>query len=270
MRLPFSKKPVGEDSAALRVVVRSHLKSILTWPLFVAAPFLTFMTAWFGTGDMNHWLSYIGYGSMTAETAAWIWMTAFTIVMVALLYDVHRGVLGFWIMGMFGMFMAVVALGLWLDVPIFSHVGSLLDNIDLTITSSFIWTVGMISAVFVGISFVYSRVDGTWIFEPNVIVRRHLFASSREWPRGGKTLSYLMPDLIETGFLGLFGTLGLRSVNGNTLVARLPHVPFLFLFKRRQLERIMGTRRVVTENEIGERDAIADEDAAALDDEVVT
>lgn len=228
------------------VTFHTYPKLLFAWPLLVAGPLFSFMV-----NDSN------------VEMFGWIYLTIMVLVTLTLSVDIERNHAAFWLL----IFAVFFFMGMWLDdAKGFTFFGNIYN-----------WFVGLnvkydrgfgnaISALLAGpylVMILWSRIQHRWRITHNEFEHYSLGRADDSLARGAKRVRSTYPDLLEFLLCGA-GTLIVYSATGRTELKRIPHVPMIFMI-RKKINRLLESTMVSTD--IMEMEEIESEGESGVGDE---
>ncbi|MEM8737495.1 MAG: hypothetical protein AAGG38_03315 [Planctomycetota bacterium] len=213
------------------MVFHTYPKLIFVWPI-IAAGYLLWPLA--------------GYWELNLEVVGWVYLLAVSLVLLTMGIDLERDHAVFWLV----VFLALFFLGKWLDASLdrFTGLGDLyrfFANRDvrydpaLGFCLSFLLTPPYVAML------IYARLQHRWRITHNEFEHYAWGRADDSLARGAKRVRSTFPDLLELLLCGA-GTLVVYSATGRTELRRIPHVPMIFLVRRR-INRLLEATAVISE-----------------------
>ncbi|MBI1372430.1 MAG: hypothetical protein GC159_06675 [Phycisphaera sp.] len=221
------------------VTFYTYPKLLFTWPLIVAGPLLYFLPQ----------IPLIG----------WTYLLIMLAVIMTISVDVERNYAFVWVVIAGLLFFA----GRWLsdayDIMVFKAMYDFFDGLNAHYDRGFGMALSILLAIPFAIMMVWVRINHRWRISHNEFEHYAFGRADDSLARGAKRVRTTYPDLLEFLMCGA-GTLIVYSATGRQELRRIPHVPLLFLVRRR-INRLLEFTAVTTETE---KDSIIEEE---LDDE---
>jgi hypothetical protein len=210
------------------IVVYGYPKFVFFWPLWMLG-FVLWAPLHYG------WISNIGAG--------WTWLSALTLVMIALGFQLSRdkAIFAFVFIGL------IWALGLWLHegkhVLFFSNIFHAFFRLQPGINADFGLVGSIIMSVLGFIMIVDVRLNDRWVFSPNTIEHYQFGSSDISIPRGAKLVNFDYPDTAELLLLGA-GRIQIIAADNRSLVREIDNVPLLKFHEKAldQLDKSVSVR----------------------------
>ena len=206
-------KPIHE------VVFHTYPKLLFIWPLIVAG-----FVFW----------PIVGQWDASAEVIGWVYLLIVAVVLLTVGIDLERDHAVFWLVAFLALFFA----GKYLDAQ-FGGTFTLLGNLyrwlaDLNVkydpalggALSLLMTPPYLTML------VWARLQHRWRITHNEFEHYSWGRADDSLARGAKRVRSTFPDLLELLLCGA-GTLVVYSATGRTELRRIPHVPLIFLVRRR-------------------------------------
>ncbi|MEO0515410.1 MAG: hypothetical protein AAF086_08985 [Planctomycetota bacterium] len=232
-----------------QVVFHTYPKLLFVWPV-IAAGFLLWPT--------------VTWWNMNPEVIGWVYLLTITLVMLTIGIDLERDHAVFW----FVVFLALFFLGKWLDATLdrFTGIGDLyriLANQDVKYDASFGLCLSLLLLPPYLTMLIYARLQHRWRITHNEFEHYSFGRADDSLARGAKRVRSTFPDLLELLLCGA-GTLVVYSATGRTELRRIPHVPMIFMVRRR-INKLLETTSVTTQhqdrqNELYEEEADTEQD----------
>ncbi len=242
-------KPRRTKPPITQVVFHTYPKLLFVWPV-IAAGFLLWPT--------------VAWWQMDAEVVGWVYLVTLTLVMLTIGIDLERDHAVFW----FVVFLALFFLGKWLDATFdnFTGIGDLyriLADRDVQYDASFGLCLSLLLLPPYLTMLIYARLQHRWRITHNEFEHYSFGRADDSLARGAKRVRSTFPDLLELLLCGA-GTLVVYSATGRTELRRIPHVPMIFLVRRR-INKLLETTSVTTHhqdhlNELYEEEADSEQD----------
>ncbi|MEM9420329.1 MAG: hypothetical protein AAGA25_14925 [Planctomycetota bacterium] len=246
-----TRKPKKVKPPIRQVVFHTYPKLLFIWPLIVAG-FLLWPTV--AMWDWN------------AEVIGWIYLITIAIVVLTIGVDLERDHAVFWLV----VFLALFFLGKWLDARFdqFTVVGNAyrwLADRDVQYDASFGLCLSLLLLPPYVTMLIYARLQHRWRITHNEFEHYSWGRADDSLARGAKRVRSTFPDLLELLLCGA-GTLVVYSATGRTELRRIPHVPMIFLVRRR-INKLLETTSVVTQNETAQNELYEEEADTEQDEE---
>lgn len=250
-----------KNKSAHEVVFHSYPKLIFVWPLIVVGFLLYYLApdAAGATAGQLEWL----------ETLGWFYLLLVLVVVVTLGVDLERNHAVFWLV----VFCLFFFLGKWLadakGFTLFGDIYNWLKDRNVKYDRGF----GLVLSVFLAAPFLvmllWARLQHKWRITHNEFEHFSYGRADDSLARGAKRVRSTYPDLLELLICGA-GTLIVYSATGRSELRRIPHVPLLFLVRKR-IDRLMEMTAITTTDvdamADGEAEAEIEEDGAAVVDD---
>jgi len=239
------------------VVFHTYPKLIFIWPLIVVG--------------LVFWLIPLSWteGEGTLEVLGWLYLSVVLMVVLTIGVDVERNHAVFWLV-CFGLFFF---LGRWLEDAkgfyFFNNVYRFFADRDVQYDRGFGMALSVLLAIPYVVMMAWARFQNRWRISHNEFEHYAWGRADDSLARGAKRVRTTYPDLLELLLCGA-GTLIVYSATGRAELRRIPHVPLIFLVRKR-INRLMEMTAVTTaatddlleaeesEAEEAEADAPADE-----------
>ena len=209
------------------VVFYSYPKLLFAWPLILIGPLFLGLA---GTG-------------VSPELLGWGYLFSVVLVILTLGVDIERNHAVFWLV----LFLAFFLGGLWLQdakhFTLFGDVYVFFKDLGLNYDPGLGVGVSAILAVPYLVMVLWARLNDKWRITHNEFEHYAFGRADDSLARGAKRVRSTYPDLLELLLCGA-GTLIVYSATGRSELRRIPHVPLLFIVRRRinrLLERTMIT-----------------------------
>lgn len=233
---PKKPKPVKHE-----VVFHTYPKLIFVWPMIVVGFVLWPFTAPTGGG---------------LEVFGWVYLLLSAVVIMTISVDIERNHAVFWLV-VFGLFFF---LGRWLQDAkgfyFFNNIYNFFANLDVTYNRGFGLAMSILLAVPYAVMLLWSRLQHKWRITHNEFEHYAWGRADDSLARGAKRVRSTYPDLLELLIFGA-GTLIVYSATGRTELRRIPHVPLIFLVRKR-INRLMEITAVT---DMREKDLMEAEEA---------
>ncbi len=242
------RKRQRKQRKASQVVFRTYPKLLFIWPIIAAGLLLWPVDAW-------NWLS--------PETEGWIYLAVVGVVLLTIGIDLERDHAIFWLV----FFVAVFFIGRWLaDVQGFTLFGDIyrgFASLDVAYDRSFGLALSLLLLPPYAVMWLWARVQHKWRITHNEFEHFSWGRADDSLARGAKRVRSTYPDLLELLLAGS-GTLIVYSATGRSELRRIPHVPLIFLVRRR-IDRLLESTQVTTRDrqELMESEEAAAEEAEA-------
>lgn len=220
----------------------SYPKLLFIWPLILMGYLLYPFTG--------------GAPSTGPSTAAWLYIWALILVIMAIGVDVGRNAAVFWLVLIGGVYF----LGLWLrdvqGITVFGDIYKFFRGLNVQYDRSLGLALSILLTIPYLIMVGWAWVNDRWRITHNEVEHYSMGRMDDSLGRGAKTIRSEFPDVFEL-ILGMCGTLIIFDSTGTRELRRIPHVMFL-PFVRDKLAKILE-RTAVTETTAGD-----DDDAQAM------
>ncbi|MEO1236904.1 MAG: hypothetical protein AAFX76_08975 [Planctomycetota bacterium] len=222
---PKAKKPVSQ------VVFHTYPKLVFVWPVIVAG--------------FAFWPLVETLG-LNAEVVGWVYLLLVALVVLTIGIDLERDHAVFWLV----VFLALFFLGKYLDATFdrFTGIGDVyrfFANRDVAYDPAFGLCLSLLLTPPYLTMWVYARLQHRWRITHNEFEHYSFGRADDSLARGAKRVRSTFPDLLELLLCGA-GTLVVYSATGRTELRRIPHVPLIFLVRRR-INRLLEVTAVTTE-----------------------
>jgi hypothetical protein len=213
------------------VVFHTYPKLLFVWPIIVAG--LVFWPL------VSQW-------DASAEVVGWVYLLIVSTVILTLGIDLERDHAVFWMV----VFLALFFLGKWLDARFetFTGIGDLyrwFANRDVRYDPSFGGVLSLLLLPPYVAMLIYARLQHRWRITHNEFEHYSWGRADDSLARGAKRVRSTFPDLLELLLCGA-GTLVVYSATGRTELRRIPHVPMIFLVRRR-INKLLESTSVTNE-----------------------
>ncbi len=200
-----------------KIVVYAYPKFIFFWPIWLLGFLL-----WVPTH----------YAWISPEAAGWTYITALTLVVIALGFELSRDQTIFTLVAVALLWVG----GLWLrdvkNVLFLSTIMNTFWELKPAYSPNFGLTISVILSMLGALMFVDTRLNDRWVLSPNSIEHYQFGKKDDSLARGSKTVSYQYPDAAEQMLL-LAGTILIFTPDGLRLLRKIENVPFLRLQESR-------------------------------------
>ncbi len=235
-------KNMGRRKKIDSVVFYTYPKLIFAWPVVILGPLLWLLT---GAGGNE-------------EVIGWAYLIVLSLVILTLSVDIERNHAAFWAVAMAMFFF----LGKWLSeakgFTLFGDVYNFLGGLDVSYDRGFGLALSLTLAVPYSVMIVWTRLQHRWRITHNEFEHYSWGRSDDSLARGAKRVRSTYPDLLEFLLCGA-GTLIVYSATGRTELRRIPHVPWLFLVRKR-INRLLESTSVTPYNSDIEESANEEDD----------
>ncbi|MEM9882327.1 MAG: hypothetical protein AAF800_05375 [Planctomycetota bacterium] len=214
-----------------QVVFHTYPKLIFVWPV-IAAGFLFYPLAEpFG---------------LDAEVLGWVYLLVVTLTLLTVGIDLERDHAVFWAV----VFLAVFFLGQWLDerfdgVTVVGNAYRWFADLDVRYDAALGLALSVLLLPPYVVMIVYARLQHRWRITHNEFEHYSWGRADDSLARGAKRVRSTFPDLLELLLCGA-GTLVVYSATGRTELRRIPHVPMIFLVRKR-INRLLESTAVTTD-----------------------
>lgn len=213
-----------------QVIFHTYPKLLFVWPVIVAGFLLWPMVAKWG---------------VDAEVVGWVYLLIVAMVLLTIGIDLERDHAVFWLV----VFLALFFLGKWLEryetVTVIGDVYRFMANRDVRYDPSFGLCLSLLLLPPYVTMLLYARLQHRWRITHNEFEHYSWGRADDSLARGAKRVRSTFPDLLELLLCGA-GTLVVYSATGRTELRRIPHVPMIFLVRRR-INKLLETTSVTTE-----------------------
>ncbi len=218
------KKPVTQ------VVFHTYPKLIFIWPLIVAG--------------LLFW-PLVGQWGADPEVVGWIYLVVISVVLLTIGIDLERDHAVFWLV----VFLAVFFAGKWLaasfdTLTILGDVYRFFANLDVQYNPALGASLSLMLLPPYVVMLVYARLQHRWRITNNEFEHYSWGRADDSLARGAKRVRSTFPDLLELLLCGA-GTLVVYSATGRTELRRIPHVPMIFMVRRR-INQLLEATAVTT------------------------
>lgn len=242
-------KPKKIKPPITQVVFHTYPKLLFVWPLILVG-FLLWPT--------------VAMWDMDAEVIGWIYLLVVALVVLTIGIDLERDHAVFWLV----VFLALFFLGKWMDarfetVTVVGDAYRWLANRDVQYDPSFGLCLSLLLLPPYLTMLIYARLQHRWRITHNEFEHYSWGRADDSLARGAKRVRSTFPDLLELLLCGA-GTLVVYSATGRTELRRIPHVPMIFMVRRR-INKLLETTSVTTMhqdhlNELYEEEADTEQD----------
>lgn len=242
-------KPTKVKPPITQVVFHTYPKLLFVWPL-IAAGFLLWPT--------------VAWWEMDAEVIGWVYLLVVALVVLTIGIDLERDHAVFWLV----VFLALFFLGKYLDaafetVTVVGDAYRWLANRDVQYDPSFGLCLSLLLLPPYLTMLIYARLQHRWRITHNEFEHYSWGRADDSLARGAKRVRSTFPDLLELLLCGA-GTLVVYSATGRTELRRIPHVPMIFMVRRR-INKLLETMSVTPQhqdhlNELYEEEADTEQD----------
>ncbi|MEM1109669.1 MAG: hypothetical protein AAGH99_13370 [Planctomycetota bacterium] len=234
-----------------QVVFHTYPKLLFVWPIIVAGVLLYPTVAWW---DLN------------AEVIGWVYLLVVAIVVLTIGIDLERDHAVFWLVA----FLALFFLGKYLDatfdrITVIGDAYRWLANRDVAYDPGFGLCLSILLLPPYATMWIYARLQHRWRITHNEFEHYSWGRADDSLARGAKRVRSTFPDLLELLLCGA-GTLVVYSATGRTELRRIPHVPMIFLVRRR-INKLLETTSVTTRHEEDRLNELHEEEADTEQDE---
>ncbi|MEM6458684.1 MAG: hypothetical protein AAF710_04765 [Planctomycetota bacterium] len=228
---PSRPRPPRADRPVSQVVFHTYPKLIFIWPV-IAAGFLFYPLA--------------GPLGLDAEVLGWVYLLVVTLTLLTVGIDLERDHAVFWAV----VFLAVFFLGQWLDarfdgVTVVGNAYRWFADLDVRYDAALGLALGVLLLPPYVVMIVYARLQHRWRITHNEFEHYSWGRADDSLARGAKRVRSTFPDLLELLLCGA-GTLVVYSATGRTELRRIPHVPMIFLVRRR-INKLLEATAVTTD-----------------------
>lgn len=238
MKMPWTKRGGshgrGErtEKPVHQVVFYTYPKLLFIWPIIVAG-FLFWPLGEIGV---------LHNGWNFNESLGWVYLLVCVIVILTVGVDIERNHAVFWVAA-FGMFFF---LGLWLSeksgFTLFGNIFNFFEDQEVAYNRGFGLSVSILLLIPYLVMLVWARMQHRWRITHNEFEHYAWGRADDSLARGAKRVRSTYPDLLELMLCGS-GTLIVYSATGRSELRRIPHVPWIFLVRRR-INRLLESTAV--------------------------
>lgn len=208
----------------------TYPKLVFAWPLLLAGPVFGLLT--------NH-----NFG--TPELLGWIYLMLLVLVVLTLSVDIERNHAAFWML----IFAVFFFMGRWLDdakgFTFFGNIYEWFVSLDVKYDKGLGNAISALLVVPYMVMMLWARLQHRWRITHNEFEHYSWGRSDDSLARGAKRVRCTYPDLLEFLLLGA-GTLIVYSATGRTELKRIPHVPMIFLV-RKKINRLLESTLITTD-----------------------
>jgi len=208
----------------------TYPKLVFAWPLLLAGPIFGLLT--------NH-----NFG--TPELLGWIYLMLLVLVVLTLSVDIERNHAAFWML----IFAVFFFMGRWLDdakgFTFFGNIYEWFVSLDVKYDKGLGNAISALLVVPYMVMMLWARLQHRWRITHNEFEHYSWGRSDDSLARGAKRVRCTYPDLLEFLLLGA-GTLIVYSATGRTELKRIPHVPMIFLV-RKKINRLLESTLITTD-----------------------
>lgn len=248
-----AKKPKAPRHS---VVFHTYPKLLFIWPIILIG-----LVLW----------PIATYTQASAEVLGWVYLMVVAVVILTIGIDLERDHAVFWLV----VFLALFFLGKWLDarfetITVVGDAYRFFADRDVTYDRSLGLCMSLILLPPYVAMLIYARVQHRWRITHNEFEHYSWGRADDSLARGAKRVRSTYPDLLELLLCGA-GTLVVYSATGRTELRRIPHVPLIFLVRKR-INKLLETTSVTTaaQEELYAAEADSEqeeEDGGSLDNE---
>jgi hypothetical protein len=185
------------------------------------------------------------------EILGWLYILILLVVLLTLGIDIERNHAVFWLV----VFIAFFFLGKWLaDAKHFTFFGDIYAwyaDLNVQYNRSLGLAISCILLVPYVVMLLWARIQHRWRITHNEFEHYAWGRADDSLARGAKRVRSTYPDLLELLLCGA-GTLIVYSATGRTELRRIPHVPMIFLVRRRINRLLEVTAVTASEYELAE------------------
>ena len=237
------------DSQISEIHIYSYPKLVYIWPVIL----LGFAFYW--PIDRYHWLSN--------STEAWIYIAALATVFLTVSIDLNRVASLLWLAVLVIAVLAVVIVKLEFGVTVLDRIGHWIVELSPSYSVSSGLALSIILGVFYIAMIIGARLNDLWFISHNQFEHRTVLGKDDSLARGAKRVKASYPDILELVLLGS-GTLTVYSAQGNSVLAQIENIPWLF-FRMGRIDRILEAFEVSPQ-----RSGVADDESGHEHNEEVT
>jgi hypothetical protein len=232
------------------VVFCTYPKLVFAWPLLVAGPIF---------GLLTH------HNFASPELLGWIYLMLLVLVVLTLSVDIERNHAAFWLL----IFAVFFFLGRWLeDAKGFTFFGNIYEwfvSLDVKYDKGLGNAISALLVVPYFVMMLWARMQHRWRITHNEFEHYSWGRADDSLARGAKRVRCTYPDLLELLLLGA-GTLIVYSATGRTELKRIPHVPMIFMVRKkinRLLESTMVTSEIMEHEEMAASEELGGDGGAS-------
>jgi len=237
MKLPWIKR-AGTDEAGGKqiheVVFHTYPKLLFIWPIIVAG-FLLWPLGSIGVLES---------GWNVNESLGWVYLLLCVVVILTIGVDLERNHAVFWVVA-FGM---VFFLGLWLSeksgFTLFGNIYNFFEDQEVAYNRGMGLSVSILLLIPYLTMIIWARMQHRWRITHNEFEHYAWGRADDSLARGAKRVRSTYPDLLELIICGS-GTLIVYSATGRSELRRIPHVPLIFLVRKR-INRLLEATAVTS------------------------
>lgn len=199
------------------VVFCTYPKLVFAWPMLLAGPVFGLLA---------------NANILDIEVLGWIYLVLLMLVILTLSVDIERNHAAFWLL----IFAVVFLLGLWLKdvkgITIFGNLYTWFANLDVNYDKGLGNAISALLVLPYAVMLMWARLQHRWRITHNEFEHYSWGRADDSLARGAKRVRCTYPDLLEFLLLGA-GTLIVYSASGRTELKRIPHVPLIFLVRKK-------------------------------------
>jgi hypothetical protein len=255
MRLPWKKrsgdgggKSEGAGGAVHEVVFHTYPKLLFIWPIIVAGFLFWPLGGW-------EWVDQ--------ESLGWVYLITSAVVILTIGVDIERNHAAFWL-AIIGVFFF---LGLWLSektgFTFFGNLFNFFEDLEVAYSRGFGLSMSLLLLIPYVTMIIWARLQHRWRITHNEFEHYAWGRADDSLARGAKRVRSTYPDLLELLLFGS-GTLIVYSATGRSELRRIPHVPMIFLVRKRinSLLEATAVTQADTQDILAEAEEQAESDEA--------
>ena len=232
------------------VVFHNYPKLLFIWPIILAG-FLFYPLG--------------GWSWVNLESLGWVYLLLCVVVILTIGVDIERNHAVFWVVA-FAMFFF---LGLWLSertgFTFFGNIFNFFEDLEVRYSRGMGLSVSILLLIPYLTMLIWARMQHRWRITHNEFEHYAWGRADDSLARGAKRVRSTYPDLLELLLCGS-GTLIVYSATGRSELRRIPHVPLIFLVRKR-INRLLEATAVTQPDA---HDLLAEEEEQAESDETDT
>lgn len=236
-------KPLDE------VVFHTYPKLIFAWPIIMAGFVFWPFAHWFG---------------LPLEFLGWCYLLVVFLTVLTISVDVERNHAFVWLL----VFIIFILLGFWLSdsqfsFTFFGNIYNFFDGLDVQYSSGFAVGLSLMLLGPYAVMLLWARLNHRWRITRNEFEHYSWGRADDSLARGAKRVRSTYPDVLEFLLAGA-GTLIVYSATGRSELRRIPHVPMIFLVRKR-INRLLESTSVTVGDEAMLDDLEDDEEYVGRD-----
>lgn len=218
------------DDTRHEVIFHTYPKLIFAWPIIVVGLFFTLLTTIFDDPSF-------------AALLGWPYLIVVAVVVLTIGVDVERNHAMFWLV----VFIALVLFGVFLQdrgIPVLSATAEWIAGLGVTFDRGFGLLLSLLLLPPYLVMLIWARLQHRWRITHNEFEHYSWGRADDSLARGAKRVRSTYPDLLEFLLCGS-GTLIVYSATGRSELRRIPHVPMIFLVRKR-INRLLESTAITT------------------------